>query len=1025
MQCNNLIELVDPLDTNNDPYSLDESTVKARASFSDLLQLIAQYSDVNAQAKDIFKSSRLVHLESENYTPPPDTLALTTTKSIPAFILAWWREFAQRDLNGPETRQIKWHSLHKARENRPSFRPYVPADNVVRSEALADPPLIYTWLPKPPTRLNFSEFDAKHFEGQTRKILNAASFIEAILQGLRRCGTDANAFASFLTALTPALKVVIQLQTATLCQWVQVRRDHWLAKASQVSPPDMQALRHAPLVGTQHLFPIETLERVNKQSEESVRYNAFLNLAKSGAPKKQPQQNDNRSRGTLVAPQFAREPFTVRHFAAVVSPVKRKQSSRVALDKSLANTKTLKVTASPVKHTPAYVDLDELPLANERQVSEWQDKYFAARANADATRYIPVGGRLREHADDWRAIGASRRVFRWLKKGFKLPFIEGGKAQALAMRRTTCPKELCIHYADQTKQRALFDLVDKLLEKGVIEEVPEGTLAMHCLIFLRPKPNGTWRGITDTSPLNEFLRVKPFKMDTALVIRRALTEGLWATSVDFSDAYYHIPMHPDHKQFLAFQVGSARYWFKATPFGLSPLPQVFTEIFTTLKVYARESLGVMIFQYIDDWMLLSRDRDKLADDTLAFANLCTDLGIIVNFDKSELAPSRRLIHLGIEWNFAQCTVRPPLDKVNKLRHTLALTINNKGALIATLESIRGIIASLEKVVPYGRINSRFFQALVTNHVQQGRHTRWIELSREALLDLVWWQQERNLLVGAPFSAPKPDVIITSDASTTGWGASYEGQTLAGRWFGEKRHKHINWLEMEAVRLTIAREAFNWRNKCIRFLIDNRTTVAYITKQGGTKSSEMTSLTRELLALTQKFDITLLANHLAGEKNAVADLLSRKGQVIKNEWRLDETTFNLIQRESPFGPATLDLFANALNHQLPRYGSPHHDDQAVLVDALTSPWPRVEVIYAFPPTTILDKVVTRIREEKPPRLLLVAPDKPAATWFPSLKRIHSRKVKLDKARLFQPHWQHEHHNPSSARLALWIIQGETY
>ena len=114
-------------------------------------------------------------------------------------------------------------------------------------------------------------------------------------------------------------------------------------------------------------------------------------------------------------------------------------------------------------------------------------------------------------------------------------------------------------------------------------------------------------------------------MDTVQTIREALTSHLYATSVDFSDAYYHIPLHVSHRKYLAFQVGAVRYWFKATPFGLSPLPQVFTEILETLKCYTRQRMAVMAFQYIDDWLLLARDRDALGHANLRFSNLCRQL----------------------------------------------------------------------------------------------------------------------------------------------------------------------------------------------------------------------------------------------------------------------------------------------------------------------------------------------------------------------------------------------------------------
>jgi hypothetical protein len=264
-------------------FALDEAC-ESRESYASLLQLIASLSDVDAKAKVVFRSAKLVHLESEDYKPPPDSLALTTTKSVAAFLLAHSREFAQRDLSGSEPRQVKWGAIHKTRDNKPSYKPYTPGDDVVGSEALADPPLMHAWMPQPPRRLDFSEHDAKHFETVTRRTLNAVSVIEAILQALRRCSTP-DELCTLVQALTPATKVVMQLQTAELCQWVQVRRDHWLSRMSQLSPQDLQLLRHAPIVGARNLFPASTVERVAKQSEESIRYNAFLSLAQGGGQK--------------------------------------------------------------------------------------------------------------------------------------------------------------------------------------------------------------------------------------------------------------------------------------------------------------------------------------------------------------------------------------------------------------------------------------------------------------------------------------------------------------------------------------------------------------------------------------------------------------------------------------------------------------------------------------------------------------------------------------------------------------------
>ena len=144
--------------------------------------------------------------------------------------------------------------------------------------------------------------------------------------------------------------------------------------------------------------------------------------------------------------------------------------------------------------------------------------------------------------------------------------------------------------------------------------------------------------------------------------------------------------------------------------------KVFTETFTTLKAYTRKHYGVSIHQRLASPVTKSTT-------PRTHINLCTELGIIVIFDESELVPTQRLLHLEIDWNFTNCQVWPPFDAGTKLQYLLKLLIKTQRAPLAQLESIRGKICWMKKVVIFNRINFRFFQALVTKHPKQGRHPR--------------------------------------------------------------------------------------------------------------------------------------------------------------------------------------------------------------------------------------------------------------------------------------------------------------
>ena len=105
-------------------------------------------------------------------------------------------------------------------------------------------------------------------------------------------------------------------------------------------------------------------------------------------------------------------------------------------------------------------------------------------------------------------------------------------------------------------------------------------------LFLVPKPNNKWRPILDLSKLNLFRKTEKFKMETPETIRTSLQQGEWVTSIDFKDAYFHIPIQEQSRKYLRFHVQGQTYQFKALPFGLSTAPLEFTVVAKEVKLIA-------------------------------------------------------------------------------------------------------------------------------------------------------------------------------------------------------------------------------------------------------------------------------------------------------------------------------------------------------------------------------------------------------------------------------------------------------
>ena len=103
---------------------------------------------------------------------------------------------------------------------------------------------------------------------------------------------------------------------------------------------------------------------------------------------------------------------------------------------------------------------------------------------------------------------------------------------------------------DPRKLETLQEQFDPLLEKRALEPVPLGTgRGFFCRIFVVSKKSGV-RPIIDLKTLNQLLKLKRFKMESAESIRSALLLGMWTYSIDLKDAYFHIPIHPKSRRFL-------------------------------------------------------------------------------------------------------------------------------------------------------------------------------------------------------------------------------------------------------------------------------------------------------------------------------------------------------------------------------------------------------------------------------------------------------------------------------------------
>ena len=163
-------------------------------------------------------------------------------------------------------------------------------------------------------------------------------------------------------------------------------------------------------------------------------------------------------------------------------------------------------------------------------------------------------------------MGSNPWVVSILKEGYTLPF----KQRPILTRFPVVQSG----YANPDKNMYLKEALVSLMRKLVVAKVVvKSSLAFYNRLFLVPKPNGKWRPILDLSQLNLFLSTGTFKMETQETIRLSLKTGKWVTSLDFSDAYFHIPIAPRLRKYLRLFLFHQTFQFTALPFGLATVHQ--------------------------------------------------------------------------------------------------------------------------------------------------------------------------------------------------------------------------------------------------------------------------------------------------------------------------------------------------------------------------------------------------------------------------------------------------------------------
>ena len=556
-----------------------------------------------------------------------------------------------------------------------------------------------------------------------------------------------------------------------------------------------------------------------------------------------------------------------------------------------------------------------------------------------------------------------------LRYGYRIPFL-------CKPPLTKVPISLPSYHPSSTKGVALGEATRALVAKSAMELAPLPSLGFYSLLFVVWKTSGSWRPVIDLSILNLYMDVSHFRMETIQSVLLSVRQGDWMASIDLKEAYLQVPVHLDSRSFLRFVAQGNVYPFSALCFSLS------TGLLTGHGSCFRHSpfLGYpheAVPRRLARPVILSRvslSRPQCGPRSLPRTGDCCESGEVSPRAFPGSPASRGGGRLAVFPGFSIAGARRQAS-VNHQRISILRRSSSEYLAFAARHAVLSLPSRSRKP------SSCEISPTLSPQVLGSRGP----VSQDSL--------DSRL--------PQGSSVVARPSLSVSWGVSGSGISGSGllvrrlrRGLGSSsgfshRFRPLGCRSSLSVhqcsRASGHQEVspplplFSGREECGGILRQLHSSV--ISPQGGGHTVAVPQLPGSGNSPLDGVPLhpTVTPVHSGVPERSGGLSLSLPHQLRHTEWSLHPEVFRSI---SHMWPVQLDLFATSANRQCSVFFSPFRDPLVTGTDAFLQRWDGLQA-YAFPPWSVIPRVLAKFRVSPGTELALIAPYWPRRAWFPDL------------------------------------------
>lgn len=437
---------------------------------------------------------------------------------------------------------------------------------------------------------------------------------------------------------------------------------------------------------------------------------------------------------------------------------------------------------------------------------------------------------------------------------------------------------------DSTVSTKLSEEIEKKRVLGPFLKPPIKDLHISPITAIEKKKKGTFRLIHNLSAprggsVNDAIpdHLKSvnycYVQDVVQYIIGSKIKGQYMSKVDIKEAFRIIPVHPSDWKWLGMRLHDMYYFDTALPMGCSTSCSIFQSVTRGLCWMARQHMpDIAIFGYLDDFLIISSDKDTALRHLAGFQDLCISLGVPLAREKT-VGPTTRLTFLGIGLDTLESTLFLDEEKRESAIEKLEVFIERRSQRRLQWQSLVGTLSFLSQVVLPGRA----FMSRISTNLKSSNY--WIHVGEDTKEDIRSWIMFIRSRMFKPFRmfdiTTLPTLHVFTDASgSLGFGAILGSSWFFGAWDDDWwLNQNIMLLELYPIWLAIQIWGCRLSNACVMFHTDNQALVPAIQNRTS-RLRPINRLLRDISLASMKYNILIKVKHIAGVENYMADHLSR-------------------------------------------------------------------------------------------------------------------------------------------------------